>query len=99
MSFASLLRVWGINKRGFAMRNLTLRPRLTRRTALAAAGATALSAALSSARAAAGNTIRVAYPVPVGSLDPAKMRTGGLEYNYAHCVFNRLTAQNNKLEV
>ena len=81
------------------MRNLTLRPRLTRRTALAAAGATALSAALSSARAAAGNTIRVAYPVPVGSLDPAKMRTGGLEYNYAHCVFNRLTAQNNKLEV
>ena len=52
-----------------------------------------------SARAAEGTTLRVAYPLPVATLDPAKFRVGGLEYNYAHCVFNRLTAQDNKLQV
>ena len=69
------------------------RVRLTRRTALATAGATALSASFPSARAAEGSTLHVAYPLPVATLDPAKFRVGGLEYNYAHCVFNRLTAQ------
>jgi peptide/nickel transport system substrate-binding protein len=72
---------------------------ITRRTALAAAGATALSAALPQARAATGGTIRVAYPAAVATLDPAKFRVGGLEYNYALCVFNRLTTQDAKLQV
>jgi peptide/nickel transport system substrate-binding protein len=83
----------------FLMRNLTQQPRLSRRSALAAAGATALTATIVQARAAEGSTLRVAYPVPVATLDPCKFRVGGLEYNYAHCVFNRLTAQDNKLQV
>jgi peptide/nickel transport system substrate-binding protein len=73
----------------------TTRPDLTRRTVLA----TALSATLVKAQAAQGSTLRVAYPLPVATLDPAKFRVGGLEYNYAHCVFNRLTAQDEKLQV
>lgn len=81
------------------MRNPTSRVALTRRNALAAAGATALSAALTSARATTGGTIRVAYPAAVATLDPAKFRVGGLEYNYALCVFNRLTTLDNKLQV
>src|SRR3984885_780036 len=75
------------------------RPALTRRTVLATAGATALSTGFAPARATEGTTLRVAYPLPVATLDPAKFRVGGLEYNYAHCVFNRLTAQDNKLQV
>ena len=37
--------------------------------------------------------------MPVATLDPAKFRVGGLEYNYANCVFNRLTMQDAKLAV
>src|SRR4029077_4348967 len=70
-----------------------------RRAALVTAGATALSATILPARAAAGGTIRVAYPAAVATLDPAKFRVGGLEYNYALCVFNRLTTQDAKLQV
>jgi peptide/nickel transport system substrate-binding protein len=54
---------------------------------------------LAEARAAEGGTIRVSFPVPVATLDPAKFRVGGLEYNYANCVFNRLTMQDAKLAV
>src|SRR5262249_5773099 len=39
------------------------------------------------------------YPAAVATLDPAKFRVGGLEYNYALCVFNRLTTQDAKLQV
>src|SRR5277367_1171645 len=81
------------------MSNGSPRPALSRRTVLATAGATALSRGFASAWAAEGPTLRVAYPLPVATLDPAKFRVGGLEYNYAHCVFNRLTAQDNKLQV
>ncbi len=81
------------------MSNGSPRPALTRRTVLATVGATALSSGFAPARAAEGTTLRVAYPLPVATLDPAKFRVGGLEYNYAHCVFNRLTAQDNKLQV
>jgi peptide/nickel transport system substrate-binding protein len=81
------------------MSNGSPRPVLTRRVVLATAGATALSTGFAPARAAEGTTLRVAYPLPVATLDPAKFRVGGLEYNYAHCVFNRLTAQDNKLQV
>ena len=81
------------------MSDVSPRPGLTRRTVLATAGATALATGFAPARAAEGTTLRVAYPLPVATLDPAKFRVGGLEYNYAHCVFNRLTAQDNKLQV
>ncbi len=81
------------------MRNRMSRVTLTRRKALAVTGGTALVAVLSPARAATDRTIRIAYPAAVATLDPAKFRVGGLEYNYAHCVFNRLTAQDNKLQV
>jgi peptide/nickel transport system substrate-binding protein len=81
------------------MSNGSPRPVLTRRVVLATAGATALSTGFAPARAAEVTTLRVAYPLPVATLDPAKFRVGGLEYNYAHCVFNRLTAQDNKLQV
>ena len=82
------------------MRNTSpRRPSLTRRAALAAGGAAALAAATVRTRAAEPSVIRVAFPAAVATLDPAKMRVGGLDYNYAHSVFSRLTRQNNKLEV
>jgi peptide/nickel transport system substrate-binding protein len=85
--------------RGFTMRNMSLPyPTLTRRNALAG-GAAAVAAATTGARAAEGTAIRVAYPAAVATLDPAKMRVGGLDYNYAYCVFSRLTTQDAKLQV
>ena len=71
--------------------------KLTRRGALALGAATMLPVL----RAGAANptTIRVSFPAPVATLDPAKFRVGGLEYNYALGVFNRLTSQDAKLQV
>jgi hypothetical protein len=67
------------------MRNeLPRRPTLTRRDALVTGGATALAATVAPARAAEPTTIRVAYAAAVATLDPAKMRVGGLDYNYCH---------------
>jgi peptide/nickel transport system substrate-binding protein len=71
--------------------------RITRRGVLALAGAAALP--IPYALAAEPSVIRVAYPAAVATLDPAKFRVGGLEYNYALCVFNRLTKQDTKLQV
>ena len=68
------------------------------RRSLLAMGAVA-TLPLAEASAAEGGTIRVSFPVPVATLDPAKFRVGGLEYNYANCVFNRLTMQDAKLAV
>lgn len=73
------------------------RPPLTRRTALALGTAAALAPAIG--RSAEPVTVRVAYPAPVATLDPAKFRVGGLEYNYALAVFSRLTQQDAKLQV
>lgn len=70
---------------------------LTRRGVLALGAAATLAAG--DVRAADPTTIRVAYKVPVATLDPAKFRVGGLEYNYALCVFNRLTQQDAQLQV
>src|SRR5471032_1434207 len=70
---------------------------ISRRSILAMGAVAALP--LAEARAAEGGTIRVSFPVPVATLDPAKFRVGGLEYNYANCVFNRLTMQDAKLAV
>ena len=78
---------------------MSRRPALTRRDALVAGGATALTATLVPARAAEPVTINVAYAAAAATLDPAKMRVGGLDYNYCYCVFNRLTTQDNKLQV
>jgi peptide/nickel transport system substrate-binding protein len=72
---------------------------LTRRSVLAGTSALAWAAAARVARADEAKTIRVAYPAGVATLDPAKFRVGGLEYNYALCVFNRLTSQDAKLQV
>jgi peptide/nickel transport system substrate-binding protein len=70
---------------------------LSRRQMLASAAVAILP--LSSVSAATGGTIRVSFPSAVATLDPAKFRVGGLEYNYANCVFNRLTIQDAKLQV
>lgn len=72
-------------------------PALTRRGALALGTVAMLAPA--GVRAAETVTIRVAYPAPVATLDPAKFRVGGLEYNYALAVFSRLTQQDAKLQV
>lgn len=73
-------------------------PALSRR-ALLRLGAAAAAIGAWPARAAAGDTIRMAFPVPVGTLDPAMMRTGGLEFNYACYVFSRLTATDGKMDI
>ena len=70
---------------------------LTRRGALALGAAAALVPA--AVRAADATTIRVAFPAPVATLDPAKCRVGGLEYNYIIAVFSHLTRQDDKLQV
>ena len=71
---------------------------LTRRETIVLGAAAAAWAALP-ARAGENDTIRVAIPVPIGTLDPAKFRTGGMEFNYANSVFNRLTTNDEKLRV
>ena len=66
------------------MRDTHLKPRITRRSALTmAAGAAALPALIRPARAADQSVLRVAFAVQPATLDPQKMRVGGLEYNYA----------------
>ena len=72
-------------------------PELTRRGALMLGAAAAMLPA--AARADDAPTIRVAFPVPVATLDPAKCRVGGLEYNYIIAVFSHLTRQDAKLQV
>ncbi len=69
---------------------------LTRRGVMALGAAAALAP---SAAMAAGSTLRVAFPVPVATLDPAKMRVGGLEYNFATYVFSHLCKQDSQLQV
>jgi len=72
---------------------------VTRRGALALVAGAAAARLDFAARAADPQELRVAYPAAVATLDPAKMRVGGLEYNYANSVFNRLTKQDAKLQV
>lgn len=78
-------------------------PRTPRASALTRRGALALGATAmvvpALARAADPSTIRVAFPAPVATLDPAKCRVGGLEYNYIIAVFSHLTQQDDKLQV
>ena len=71
-------------------------PNLTRRAAIAIGAAATLATREATA---ADMTLRVSFPVPVATLDPHKMRVGGLEYNFATYVFSRLTQQDAKLQV
>ena len=81
------------------MRDTHLKPRISRRSALKMAGAAALPALIPSALAAQPSVLRVAFAVQPATLDPQKMRVGGLEYNYAAYCFSRLTMQDAQLKV
>jgi len=82
------------------MRDTHLKPRITRRGALMKmAGAVALPALIPWARAAEPSVLRMAFAVQPATLDPQKMRVGGLEYNAAVYCFNRLTQQDPQLQV
>jgi len=82
------------------MANVRLPVRVTRRgfVKLASAAAT-LPHLVPPALAAEASTLRLAFNAPVATLDPQKFRVGGLEYNYAMCVFSRLVVQDAKLQV
>jgi peptide/nickel transport system substrate-binding protein len=81
------------------MRDMSLQPRITRRSALKMAGAAVLPALIGRAPAADQSVLRVAFAVQPATLDPQKMRVGGLEYNAAVYCFNRLTQQDPQLQV
>ena len=81
------------------MRDALLQPRITRRSALQMAGAAVLPALIKPARAAEPSTLRVAFAIQPATLDPQKMRVGGVDYNYVYNCFSRLTAQDPKLQV
>src|ERR1700720_4129140 len=81
------------------MRDALLRPRITRRSALQMAGAAVLPALIKPARAAEPSTLRVAFAIQPATLDPQKMRVGGVDYNYVYNCFSRLTAQDPQLQV
>jgi peptide/nickel transport system substrate-binding protein len=83
------------------MRDAWLHLRITRRTALTMAGAAAmpLPAISRPARADGPSTLRVAFAIQPATLDPQKMRVGGVDYNYVYSCFSRLTTQDPKLQV
>ena len=81
------------------MRDALLQPRITRRSALQMAGAAVLPALIKPARAAEPSTLRVAFAIQPATLDPQKMRVGGVDYNYVYNCFSRLTAQDPQLQV
>jgi peptide/nickel transport system substrate-binding protein len=81
------------------MRETSLQPRITRRSALKMAGAAALPALIKPAGAADASVLREAFAIQPATLDPQKMRVGGVDYNYVYNCFSRLTAQDPKLQV
>jgi peptide/nickel transport system substrate-binding protein len=81
------------------MRDTSLLPRITRRNALKIAGAAALPALIRPARAGEPSTIRVAFAIQPATLDPTKMRVGGVDYNNAYHCFSRLTALDAQLQL
>src|SRR5258708_6469036 len=84
---------------GSPMRDALLQARITRRSALQMAGAAVLPALIKPARAAEPSTMRVAFAIQPATLDPQKMRVGGVDYNYVYNCFSRLTAQDPQLQV
>src|ERR1700732_116700 len=81
------------------MRDASLQSRITRRSALKIAGAAALPALIRPARAADGSVLRAAFAIQPATLDPQKMRVGGVDYNYTYNCFSRLTKQDPQLQV
>ena len=81
------------------MRDAELPRRISRRSALKLAGAAALPALIGPARAAEPSSLRVAFAIQPATLDPQKMRVGGVDYNNAHHCFSRLTALDPRLQV
>src|SRR6516164_6839319 len=81
------------------MRETSSQPRITRRRALKMAGVAALPALIKPARAADTSVMRAAFAIQPATLDPQKMRVGGVDYNYVFNCFSRLTAQDTKLQV
>src|ERR1700722_9487797 len=81
------------------MRQALLPPRITRRSALKLAGAAALPAFIKPAWADDEAVLRVAFAIQPATLDPQKMRVGGVDYNYVYNCFSRLTAQDPQLQV
>lgn len=75
------------------------RPRITRRNALKLAGAAALPGFVRPSRAGDRSTLKIAFAIQPATLDPQKMRVGGVDYNYVFNCFSRLTAQDTKLQV
>jgi peptide/nickel transport system substrate-binding protein len=81
------------------MREARLQPRMTRRRALKIAGAAAtLPYLIPPALGAEPSTLRVAFAIQPATLDPQKMRVGGVDYNYVYNCFSRLTAQDPQLQ-
>jgi peptide/nickel transport system substrate-binding protein len=81
------------------MRDNMLQSRITRGSALQTAGAAVLPALIKPARAAEPSTLRVAFAIQPATLDPQKMRVSGVDYNYVHSCFSRLTTQDPQLQV
>src|SRR5260370_33566299 len=81
------------------MREARLQPRMTRRRALKMAGAAAtLPYLIPPALGAEPSTLRVAFAIQPATLDPQKMRVGGVDYNYVYNCFSRLTARDPQLQ-
>ena len=81
------------------MHDASLQQRITRRSALKMAGAAALPALIGPASAVEPSTLRVAFAIQPATLDPQKMRVGGVDYNNAYNCFSRLTALDAQLQV
>jgi ABC-type transport system substrate-binding protein len=82
------------------MRDANLQPRITRRGALKMVGAAvALRHHPVGAGGGAVGPPHGLQAVQPATLDPQKMRVGGLEYNAAVYVFNRLPQQDPHLQV
>jgi peptide/nickel transport system substrate-binding protein len=83
------------------MRDALPHPWISRRSALVMTGAAALArpAIIRPAVAADLATINMAFAVQPATLDPQKMRVGGVDYNYVYNCFSRLTTQDPKLQV
>src|SRR5271163_3588020 len=81
------------------MRGTSLQKRITRRSALKIACAAALPALIGPVQAAEPSTLTVAFAIQPATLDPQKMRVGGVDYNYVYNCFSRLTAQDPQLQV
>src|SRR6202035_3902313 len=84
---------------GSPMRDASLQSWMTRRSALKMASAAAVLPALIAPARAEPSILRVAFAIQPATLDPQKMRVGGVDYNYVYNCFSRLTVQGAQLQV